>query len=108
MDAPVARIGAHLVAAAVGQPEVLVDLGDGIELGRPVPQLLGDEMDHQALALHVAAHAEQARAHDDAAMGLEDLGPDHEVGDAVLVLDGDEHHARGGARPLAHQDQAGQ
>ena len=69
---------------------------------------LGDEMDHQPLALHVAAHAEQARAHDDAAMGLEDLGPDHEVGDAVFVLDGDEHHARGGARPLAHQDQPGQ
>ena len=52
--------------------------------------------------------AEQARAHDDAAMGLEDLWPDHEVGDAVFVLDGDEHHARGGTRPLANQDQAGQ
>ena len=30
-----------------------------------------------------------------------------QVGDAVLVLDGDEHHARGGARPLPHQHQPG-
>jgi hypothetical protein len=105
--AAVARIGADLVAAAAGQVE-LVDVGDGIELGRPVPELLGDEMDHQPLALHAAAHAQQARAHDDAAMRVEDPGPDHEVGDAAFVLDGDEHHARGGARPLAHQHQPGQ
>ena len=96
----------------VRQAEVVVDVGDAVEVGRPVPELFGDEMDHDivsfALALDLAAHAEQARAHDDAAVCLEDLGPDHEVGDAEFVLDGDEHHARGGARPLPHQHQAGQ
>ena len=85
-------------------------VGDAVEIGRPVPQLLGDEMDHDALRRCTAApcrDAQQARAHDDAAIGFEDLGPDHEIGDAELVLQGDEHHARGGARPLAHQHQPG-
>src|SRR5262245_13683239 len=50
-DASVARIGADLVAATAGEME-LVDVGDRIELGRPVPELFGDEMDHQSLALH--------------------------------------------------------
>jgi len=59
-------------------------------------------------ALHAAAHAQKARAHDDAAVRLEDPGPDHEVGNAVFVLDGDEHHARGGARALANQHQPGE
>ena len=94
--AAVARVGADLVAAAAIQVE-LVDLGDRIEVGRPVPQLLGNDVDHVAVllvgALHMAAYAEQARAHDDAPMRVEDARPDHEVGDAVLVLDGDEDHA---------------
>src|SRR5713226_9367874 len=74
-DATVSRIGADLVAAAAGQVEA-VDVGDGIELGRPVPELFGDEMDHQPLALHTAAHAQEARAHDDAAVRVEDPWPD--------------------------------
>ena len=36
---------------------------DAVEVGRPVPQALDDEMDHDALALHGAAGGEQARAH---------------------------------------------
>ena len=60
-------------------------------------------------ALHAARRTPSRREpHDDAAMGLENPGPDHEVGDAVFVLDGDEHHARGGARPLAYQHKPGQ
>jgi len=84
-------VGAGLVAAAMLEREGLVDLGDAVELGRPVPQPFGHEMDHQPFALHPARHGEQARAHHDAAMRLEHLGPDHEIGDAAFVLDGDEH-----------------
>jgi hypothetical protein len=57
------------------------------------------------VALDLAGDAEQAGAHDDAAMGFEDPRPDHEVGDAEFVLQGDEDHARSGARSLAHQHQ---
>ena len=38
---------------------------------------------------------------------LEHLRPDDEIGDAGLVLDGDEHDALGRARPLADQHEAG-
>ena len=59
----IARIGADLIAAAVGQVQ-RVERGDRIELGREVLQLLGDEMDHDivafALALDPAAHTHQA------------------------------------------------
>ena len=44
--------------------------------------------------------------HHRAAVGGEDVAPDHRVGDAGLVLQGDEHHALGRARPLADQHQA--
>ena len=41
-------------------------------------------------------------------MGVEHLGPDHEVGDAELIFECDEHHARSRARSLAHQDETHQ
>ena len=40
-------------------------------------------------------------------MLLEQVGPDHEVGDVGLVLQRDEHDALGRARLLADQHQAG-
>src|SRR5258708_32461793 len=73
--AAIARIGADLVAAAAGQMEV-VDVGGGSALRRPVPALFGDEMDHQSLALHDAAHAGHARNHDATRVSSEDVGPD--------------------------------
>ena len=54
-----------------------------------------------------AVHRHQPRAHHDLALPVEDVGPDDEVGDPGLVLDGDEHHALGAARPLADQHQPG-
>ena len=53
--ARVRRRGTGLVAAARAQLEVAVEVGDAVEIGRPVPQLLDHEMDHDAVpALHVA------------------------------------------------------
>src|SRR3569833_3314271 len=85
--ARIGRRGMSLVAASHAQLKVAIEIGDAIEIGRPFPQPLGYEMEHQpgrAVLLHVAldlaGDAEQARAHDDAAMGFEHLGPDHEIG----------------------------
>src|SRR6266481_135169 len=57
---------------------------------REVDEPLGNDMDDEALALQPAGAAEQRGAEHDAAIRLEDSGPDDEVGDAGLVLDRDE------------------
>ncbi len=76
--------------------------------GRQIEEALGDQVDHQPLALHLAADPEQRGPEHDAPVLLEGLRPDHRVGDAGLVLQGGEDHALGAARTLAHQHQAGQ
>ena len=55
-------------------------------------KLPGDDMDHVAvgIALDDAMHRHQPRAHDDLALPFEHVGPDHEIGDPRLVLEGDE------------------
>ena len=35
-----------LVATALAQLEAAVEIGDAVEIGRPVPQAIGHEMDH--------------------------------------------------------------
>ena len=82
-------------------------LAEGAQLVREVDQLLGYDVDDEALALDLPAHLEKLRGHDDAAVPLEDLRPDHNVDDAGLVLEREEDHALGGAGPLAHQHQTG-
>ncbi len=64
-------------------------------------------MDHLPLALQPAGNAHHPGGQDLAAEGLELRRPDDDVGGAGLVLQGDEDDALGGARPLAHQHQAG-
>jgi hypothetical protein len=51
--------------------------------------------------------AEHGGAEDGAAVLFVELGPDHQIGDAGLVFQGDKHHALGRARFLADQDDAG-
>src|SRR5262249_32998206 len=67
---------------------------------------LGDDMNDVLMPLDAAVHDDETRAHHHFAHPLEHLRPDHRIGDAGLVLDGHEHHACGGARPLAHQHHA--
>ncbi len=50
-----------------------------------VEQALGDQMDDRAFALHLAEHAEQARAEEFAALLLDELGVDDDVGEAAFV-----------------------
>ena len=77
------------------------------EQGRSVFELVGDEMDDLALALHLARDTHEPRPEHDAALVLEEAAPDDGVERAGLVLEGQEHHAGGRARPLAGDDEAG-
>ena len=109
----------HLVEiAALGLPGALAHLAVGArhaggavaeraQLVAEIDQLVGDDVDDEALALDPAAHLQELRRHDDAAVPLEHLGPDHDVDDAGLVLEREEDHALGGARALPHQHEAG-
>ncbi len=60
-------------------------------------------MDNAAFTLHCAFDGAELRAQRLGAEFLEDLWPDDDVGDVSLVLQRHEHHARGGAGPLAHE-----
>ena len=77
------------------------------EQGRPVFELVGDEMDDLALALHLARYPYEPRPEHDVALALEEAAPDDDVERAGLVLEGQEHDAGGRARPLAGDDETG-
>jgi hypothetical protein len=65
------------------------------------------KMHDLALSLDAAVNRHHAGRRDDAPLLLEQARPDHEVGDAGLVLDGDKHNAFGGTRPLPDQHKSG-
>ena len=65
----------------------------------------GDHVHYAALALHLAVHAEQARAEHDRALALGQRLPHYQVDVAALVLEGDEGDVVGGARALAGDDE---
>lgn len=50
---------------------------------------------------------DQAGGHHLAPEALRDVEEEDEVGGAVLILDGEEHHALGTPRPLPHEGRAG-
>src|SRR3984893_16262274 len=68
--------------------------------------MVGDEMDYGTFALNLAAHRHHAGREHDAPLPLEHRGPDHQVGDAGLVLDSYEHDALRGSGSLPDQDEA--
>ena len=74
--------------------------------GREIEEFAGDDVDHLAFPLEAAGHAKHASPQHDAAEPVENLRPDHEIGDAGFILDGDEDHPLGRARTLAHQNKA--
>src|SRR5579883_173702 len=80
-------------------------LGEPGEAARDVDELFRHHVDDEALALQATAAEHQGGPHHLRAEPLEGVGPDHEVRDPGLVLEGDEHHAAGAAGPLAHQDE---
>src|SRR3954447_984329 len=66
-----------------------------------------DDVDHPVVlvALDDPVDRHQPGTHDDLALFFEYVGPYDEVGDAGLILDGDEHDALGAAGPLPDQHQ---
>ena len=68
---------------------------------------MGDEVDDFALTLNTTTDRDHAGGKDHAAIFIAHLGPDDEIGDAGLILQGDEHDALGAARPLADEHEAG-
>jgi hypothetical protein len=78
----------EFVAASVRQREADVPVTDAGQVGGQVGQLVGDKVYDIALPLDAALHGDHARGQDDAALAFIERGPDHQVGDAGLVLDG--------------------
>src|SRR5205085_7648774 len=88
------RPGGDSIAGVVAQ---------SIEARSHVLEPVGDDMDDAFLALQFAGAAQESGAERGAAKAFEDGGPDDQVGDAGLVLDGDEDDAVGAARTLPDQ-----
>src|ERR1017187_4768081 len=68
---------------------------------------MSDEMDDLALALDAAVDRQHPGRKDYAALPFIEFWPDHEIGDAGLVLDGDEDDAFRRARHLPHEHETG-
>src|SRR5271170_233779 len=64
---------------------------------------MGNKMHNVAFALNASIDPDHAGREDDPPLRLKDPWPDDEIGNAALVLDGDEHDAFGGPRHLPHQ-----
>ena len=64
---------------------------------------LGTDLGVLILALHSAFHFQKPRTTQRATITRCDIRIDHQIGGAVLILDGDENHALGGTGALAHQ-----
>src|SRR5512146_2960865 len=106
---PLARIRTaamrDLIAAPMGQRKPVLALANAAQQLGEIMQFLDDQMDDLALALDAAFDRNHPRREDDAAIALVDFRPDHEIGDAGLVLDGDEDDAAGCAGPLAYENE---
>ena len=86
-------------------------VGGGSQQGQAVAQILqffSDHMSHLIGFLQPAGDAQQFRAEHDPAMFFEHIRPDDDIGGAAFILQGDEDHPLGGARPLTHQHQTGE
>lgn len=79
----------EFVAPAMRHRKRDVAVTDAGQFRRQVGQMPGDEMHHLAFPLDPALHADHAGGQDDATLPLEHLRPDHEIGDAGFILDGD-------------------
>jgi hypothetical protein len=68
---------------------------------------MGNKMHDVALALNGSIDRQHAGRENDPPLRLKDPWPDDEIGNAALILNGDEHDALGGPRHLPHQYKSG-
>src|SRR5258708_36144634 len=67
---------------------------------------MSDKVNDVAHTLDAAVRRHHAGRENDPPLLLKYGRPDNEIGDAALILQGDEYHALGGTGHLAHQDDA--
>src|SRR5258708_20024166 len=68
---------------------------------------MSDKVNDVAHTLDAAVRCHHAGRENNPPLLLKDGRPDNEIGDAALILEGDEYHALGGTGHLAHQYDAG-
>src|SRR5690606_15182412 len=107
--APVQRLPAmaELVAPAVRQWKGCLHPADLPQFRCQVQQGAGNKMHNLSLPLHAASHPKHAGTKYKGPILFKNLLPDNDIGNAGLVLHGDEHHTLCRSGPLANQDQAG-
>src|SRR5688572_11566682 len=87
----VAAVGAAAFGAVAGSGAVgEVELADGAEQDGFILDPVGDDVDDVAFLLHLAGDADHRRGQHGSAIFLVEALPDDNVGDATLVLEGDE------------------
>src|SRR5690606_28233673 len=98
----------HLVSPALHPIEgaVDIDLAELAKQGRLIDQAVGYDMDDAILPLELALGIKQPGSRRRLPVPLEDLAPDDQVDDALLVLTRRNDDTRCRARPLPDQDQA--
>src|SRR5574337_1018148 len=86
-----------------------VAAGGGSEVGVQLrlPETVGDEVDDALFGLEGSGDAQEGGGFGQDGVASEDLGPEDEVDEAGLVLQGHEGKAAGRPGPLATDDQAG-
>jgi hypothetical protein len=90
---PAAVLG--FIASAMRKGEDVITLTDSAEQRREVDKVLGDDVDHPPLPLHLAATPDHVRRENEPALPLEQGRPDDEIRDVGLVFEGDEQDALG-------------
>ena len=73
------------------------------KVSRPVYQLVRHDVGNIVGGLNAALHHQDTRTHHDWPKAFEHVRPDNQIGDAGLVLNGDETDPAGRTRALTHQ-----
>ena len=96
-----------VVSLGLGDPDCVIKrVAEFGQFVRQIFNVIGDEMDDDALALKSSSDLQEPSSHDRAAKAGVDLGPDHDIGNARFVLKRQKDHARGRAGALASDDEA--
>ena len=84
-----------------------LSIGEPDQIIGHVGEVLGNDVDHQALNLQLSAHGEKLGFEDDLTLSREYPAPYHDVGDAGFIFQRRENNAACRAGTLANKDQPG-
>src|SRR5665213_607802 len=86
----------ELITAPVRERKTSIALANGSKLRGQICQLVGDQVDDLALSLDAALHRDHSSRENDPTLSFIERWPDHQVGDAGLVLNGEPARCRPG------------